>query len=619
MSPFRRRPPNATSLRAAMWRRFTVVARTCLTVAGAANVSVPRQVAAQMTGRGTTPQSYYSIVWNYAPFIVAETKSGDPRPQAIDHLLRYDFDGDNLSANNASNIVATPAVIVHGKPTVYYSITETGASSGDGSYFIAYYFYHPRDLGFIINFAGGQLYDSPGHPHDLEGVILHVLKDPYLPYGRPKAVLTQAHGALIPHAISSIMQSTSPVGGNWQGLMQFWPDPRQYDNRFVSNIRSVTHGTYAAQDGGEGCGRRYTRDTGHGIDAWRPFQDGTYLMCVHLGHNAILYIPGDDYNPPVALPESKLSGPAYYDLIALVDSPLWAFRENNQSVFMGWRYNIGSGLFGYSHFPSTTGLNASPPWAWRGGSGTGFGSFRWYSFGVDATGKAHTWKHWPTIPVGALVTDPNAVFTTLIPGLPGLNRATTYNAFTSTIPPWPDPPNPVAGIQLDPQEMPLAVNTVRRLNVLAFDAYGTQVPSPSGTWVSRQPSVATVDGLGFVTGKIQGAQATIVFDVNGIRDSSTVFVTEPPFSGVSISGPSVVKASAECTWSADKNGGVDPFTYVWKIDGIVRSDSTSTLTISTPSQAFLIETLVIDGTGTAFSDSSRVTISSTVPVCFASG
>ncbi len=127
----------------------------------------------------------------------------------------------------------------------------------------------------------------------MEGIIYAVKKSIRYPLGQPAFALSQAHGALIPYSLDAYYSVASANGGSWEGFLQFWPDQRQYWNRPVAMIRTRTHGTYSAQDGGPGCFRPFKRDNGFGIDIFSPQDSGYYLACVHSGMTAMFYQPED--------------------------------------------------------------------------------------------------------------------------------------------------------------------------------------------------------------------------------------------------------------------------------------------------------------------------------------
>ena len=95
---------------------------------------------------------------------------------------------------------------------------------------------------------------------------------------------------------------------------------------------------------------------------------------------------------------------------------------------------------------------ANPMWAWQGGSGEYkniFGAHEyWYSFGVDNTQNYFEGIPWPSIPFGALLTDPIFVQNTYFPpanGFPSWNQNMLFNPFRGSALP-PPPPQLIASV-----------------------------------------------------------------------------------------------------------------------------------------------------------------------------
>ena len=144
-----------------------------------------------------------------APYIIGETRGAAPNPEGVDHLMSLDFDGDNLASNNRQN--AESGVVTDGRPTVYYSIVETGTRSDSGYFFIGFYFYHPKDGGASFPTLGVTNTTYNGHDNDLEGVYFLVQKTPDRPDGRLLLTLSQAHGWLVPGFRQATSGRSSPI------------------------------------------------------------------------------------------------------------------------------------------------------------------------------------------------------------------------------------------------------------------------------------------------------------------------------------------------------------------------------------------------------------------------
>lgn len=149
--------------------------------------------------QNTILPAYLADVARYnAPFIIAEVSKRNTDTR-LEQVLALDFDGNTSTWDqflNASCTSTCPPLDT--RPTVYFSITETGGP-GSGYYFIGYYFYHPYDSGFAVDVFGVD----GGHESDLEGIFLVIDKNPiYGPYGLPLMALTESHGNLLPFGSS---------------------------------------------------------------------------------------------------------------------------------------------------------------------------------------------------------------------------------------------------------------------------------------------------------------------------------------------------------------------------------------------------------------------------------
>lgn len=429
---------SAFLLRTIEMHAFSVVKRTVRELRmwlAALIVVTPSATHAQV---GSAPPNLQDIVWTFAPIFIQETKLGDsPASGANDHLMPLDFDGNMSASDNRQNIL-NGYPIVDGRATIYYSFVETGTSSSNGYYYIGYWKYHPNDPGPSLFFG---TISAGGHDSDTEGLVMAIKKDLYT-YGSPQAVLTAAHGALIPYAPGQQPDNynvMSAIGGGWQGLMQFWPDNRNTLNRFVAIMRSHTHGLYAAQDGGEGCGNYYTFDFGYGIDVGSAYYGPGFLICVHPGHSAIMYWPEiPESNTASSISRNANNGSALYRLVPMHTSPYWQLRDTYGALFVGSRTYLGFGLYGYDQMPSQTARYANPPWTQQGGAGQCVAGKCWYSFSVDnGINQAQSPKNWPTLQNGALLLDPDAAFATRVSGLVGIGLGTRYNPFLPGSPPPP--------------------------------------------------------------------------------------------------------------------------------------------------------------------------------------
>ena len=89
----------------------------------------------------------------------------------------------------------------------------------------------------------------------------------------------------------------------------------------------------------------------------------------------------------------------------------------------------------------------------------------------------------------------------------------------------PAPKKPT--ISVTPSTASVVATKTVTLAVKVVDTTGTQVASPSATWSSDKPSVATVSNAGVVTGVAAGS-AKITVSSGGVSASATITVTPPP-------------------------------------------------------------------------------------------
>jgi hypothetical protein len=403
--------------------------------------------AEHLAAQSTITPYLRSVVSHYAPILIAETDNFTANPEANDHILRADFDGNNIGLDNAKH--ADSGVVVNGKSSAYYSIVETGLTTERGYFFINYYFYHARDAGVHFNSVIG-IKTGGDHEHDLEGVMLIVRKSFGAPFGTLVAAYTQAHGALIPYTNPNSNPSAPDPAGGRVGYIRFWNDAFFGVDRPVVAIRSRKHGTYMAQD----CsGKTPILDTPGGFfgtyGMWlnSPQELGTYKACIHADSKNIIYLPVPLDIPPSAGVFARRLGPTIregkqnYELLELVTSPIWTLRNTN-SLLVGVPITLFGGYQADTMFyPSGPGSEpANTPWAWRGGTGQSrfvvFGDATWYQFGTDNTDIYNDPINFPTAPLnGQLLTNPGAEAALRFPGLPYATEPFRYNPYISNAPP----------------------------------------------------------------------------------------------------------------------------------------------------------------------------------------
>lgn len=222
-------------------------------------------------------------------------------------------------------------------------------------------------------------------------------------------------------------------------MIHTWTDGFYNYPRPVVAIRGDTHGSYLAQS----CPYQnspYTEDAGE-LPQPDPF---TFSACIHSGWGLLIYRPELGPGGATPLDVHTSSGVYQYRLVHLADSPLWQLRTWYGYLFGGAVIDIGGGQSGYELFHSyndATGNDANPPWQWQGGPGNcqyelGRGGC-WYKFTYDATNTFNPNSgQWPTLPYGALFTNPAYAARTYFPGYGGkFIDATMYNAYAPVSPP----------------------------------------------------------------------------------------------------------------------------------------------------------------------------------------
>jgi hypothetical protein len=405
--------------------------------------------AGSVTAQSTISSYLRAVVSHHAPIIIAEIDAFSPNPEAVDHILKVDFDGNTMGADNAAD--ADNGVVIDGKSTAYYSIVETGATTEKGYFFINFYFYHARDAGVHFSSPAGTFTGNGAHEHDLEGVMLIVRKSFTAPYGTLVGAYTEAHGALIPYSNpTSSPTLINPAGAGLGGTIRFWNEAVFNVDRPVVAIRSRKHGTYMAQD----CsGKSPLPDVqgGFAYGMWlgSPQELGVYKACIHNDGDFITYVPVPlDANAASTGAGAARLGPLvrhgtkWYQLIELVTSPIWQNRTS-PALFYNPLMTLSGGLTGYGTFRgSIVGVvpSANTPWDWQGGVGECINIWVkdacWYSYGSDNTQYYLTPKHWPTAPAnGQLLTNPGAELALRFPGTPYTAEPFRYNPYVSNASP----------------------------------------------------------------------------------------------------------------------------------------------------------------------------------------
>jgi hypothetical protein len=356
-------------------------------------------------------------------------------------MIRVDFDGDVNGANNQTNAQCDGALnnpnLDHTQ-TMYFSAVETGDDSGNGYYYLGYYWYHARDDGFCVSIINEC---DPGHEHDMEGVMMVIKKLAYDPYGVFVAALTMAHGALVPWRAQGNPQAglnPGTVDINY-GFVQSWPDFRFAGPlmRPVFITATGDHGTYAPQPADNCSGP----DNGYGIFVNVP-SPSSFGACVHSDRLGIFYQPMLEaaLAPSSGLPQADQpnlgvnSGWLTYQLIEVAQSPMWTYSNTSPLLFAGPHLVFNGGYAGYADFYSTTDVNQSnPPWQWNGSYTCPFQEC-WYRFSEDGTFQSEDQISFPISSSGSFLVTPYSEVGLRFTGLPQLDAPVRYNPYTTIQP-----------------------------------------------------------------------------------------------------------------------------------------------------------------------------------------
>lgn len=106
----------------------------------------------------------------------------------------------------------------------------------------------------------------------------------------------------------------------------------------------------------------------------------------------------------------------------------------------------------------------------------------------------------------------------------------------------------------------LPVGTMSQVSAWAVDANGVAASDRTVMWSSSNPSVASIDSYGWVSGNSQGT-TTISATIDGVTSSATLSTS---FS-VWVNGPTSVESNVMSSWTAAVGGGAGPYSYQWYV------------------------------------------------------
>ena len=153
----------------------------------------------------------------------------------------------------------------------------------------------------------------------------------------------------------------------------------------------------------------------------------------------------------------------------------------------------------------------------------------------------------------------------------------------------------------------------------AYDQNGNIMNWKTFTWTSSNTDVASVSSYDYRTGRAyaRGYGSTAIYaHVDGVsawgRIDVPIYV---PSFGVTISEPANVRAKTTCTWFANAVGGTQPYSYEWKVNGVVVGGPSQDLTWTSGTTPFTMEVTVTDATGDITGGSRTVNIDPYAATC----
>lgn len=258
----------------------------------------------------------------YAPVIYQESKS-----TVLDHITRFDYDGDWNGSNNWRN-----AYRYELPGYVYYAVVES-----TNHLFIWYAFFHPRD--FTARPLEGMA-PKTEHENDLEGCMLVVEKDKTC-WGKPILLETLAHDHFYrydnPHYRRVKKHKELP--------------PLDGSVVFLKEVDATHHREPAL----------YIEPEGHGVKAATE-----QVRAADFKHPGMIYRYS---GRGAAVPRNNADADVSYDLIAIEDT-LWARRAEigpSSAYCCGDSYAVPGGqniVIGSAFNGPIGGCAAKPPWGW---------------------------------------------------------------------------------------------------------------------------------------------------------------------------------------------------------------------------------------------------------------
>lgn len=152
------------------------------------------------------------------------------------------------------------------------------------------------------------------------------------------------------------------------------------------------------------------------------------------------------------------------------------------------------------------------------------------------------------------------------------------------------------------------------LSFSGTSAAAPQVSAVAALLLTREPTLTAAQVKGRLQSGADPWGSAVQFGAGKLNAYRTLAPPIPPLS-VTISGRTVVRSGATCTWLANASGGTPPYSYSWKVDNVPVGTNDSALEYQNAGSPFTISVVVSDGASLTASDTHPVSISSSSQAC----
>jgi uncharacterized protein YjdB len=174
---------------------------------------------------------------------------------------------------------------------------------------------------------------------------------------------------------------------------------------------------------------------------------------------------------------------------------------------------------------------------------------------------------------------------------------------------------PVATVTISPTTASLGIKQTVTLTATSADAKGNAETNQTYSWVSSEPSVATVDTNGVVTGVATGT-AQITADDAGVRSNQSAITVNPPVTNVVVTpGGSLtiaVNATQQLTAMASANGQdvTNQVQITWKNSNaaVVNVSPSGLVTGISPGTALIVASVALPSGGSVSSNTVTINV-----------